>query len=338
MACALLVLHVSGVYAQQWHTTIDVRVPAAMQLQSSARRLLLVNNVCPQPDDFGHRLRRGDSEGSVTVDVSDAARYALFGMAAAMQDAEWLDDVEMLERTQNTSGHPFVKQQLRKAEVDSLYRFYDSDVILSLNQLLFSDVCESFLTVDNSYYASLTVICHSSWSVHYAGQSKIYTYSQADTLFWENERNTLSGALMALPERKQAILDVSEYVGKQVALLFVPHWQTVDRYMYDNGNEHLVRGMELFSHMHNDEAVDRFELAASTEGKSRKARFTRAYAEANIAVVREIQGDFDEAIRRAQKACDEFSQINSAAARQQYVNLSFYVEELKRIKSYQAKL
>ena len=318
--------------AQQWHTTIELKTPPAKTMPKGTNNLLLVNNTSTQPDDWEHTETRVfymmTTSNSVNADVSASPVFCLFGMEKVLSESGEFESVSILDRSLNKSGQPFSRGELSKTQTDSLCRLYNADAVMALNQLLVSDIREIILTQDQSYYAYLQVIEISSWTIrHKNGTTSIY--QQSDTLLWEAEKDSEEQALAALPDRKQAIEDMAMYVGEQTGQLFIPQWEKADRYYYENSDKNIREGMRLFEHMHFQEALAKWYAASLTEGKSRKAKQTRAYAFANMAALYESEGDFRTALKCAQEAQKSFSELNTAEGRQQQVNFYHYCKEIQ---------
>ena len=329
---SLLMLCAVSCFSQQWHTTIQLRRKAPMQLSDTTRHILLVNNTPAQPADFGH-LNYTDVgqqviEDHIALDISQAPVHALFGANETLTDAQWFDQVTIIDKSQCPKGQPFAKTPLTEKQVDSLCYRYDANAMLCLNQLLARDIVEMSCP-DYLCDVSLSVYVVSSWSVHYPNNAKSFSYSQADTLIWDRSGYSLQDALKKLPNRETAILDMSMYVGQKVAELFAPHWVTVDRYYYSNKNQNILNGITALQHCRWEEARRQWLEAAEKEGSKRSDRTTRAYAMANLAALEEMQGNQQTAIQWAQKAAEAFSKIGSADGAQQQVNMLYYIEQLQ---------
>lgn len=316
-------------FAQQWHTTVDVLRRAPMQLPDSVRHLLVVNNMAVQPADFAHQTRvvcnEQDNTESVNIDIASLPLHALFGIEAKVKEAGNIRQVTIIDRSQCRDCQPFAKRLLTPAQVDSLCRLYDANAAICLNQYIVNDLLEVSCTWD-AYQAELSVRSISSWSIHYPHQTKCYSYSQADTLVWQSEGTNLNAAFSSIVNREDAILDMAMYVGENVAQLFVPSWQTQDRYYYCNNDPRLLAGLQALQHCRWQQAREQWLDAANTSGNRRLQRQTRAYAMANLAALEEMQGNKSQAVSWARQAADAFALLGNAEGRQQQVNLLYLAD------------
>ena len=322
-----------SVSAQQWYTNIDVRQPALKPLPAGVSNLLLVNNTVEQPLDFAHVTKLSldkEEERQIELDLSQAPFYCLIGATEVLDESGELESVSMIDRSVNTTAQFFTRHLLSAQKADSLMNFYQADAILALNQLTTYDILEVFLTDAGDYYASLLVYQNSAWSYHYPASSKRTTTMQrTDTLLWEGRGWTYEAAVGKLPERSEAILDMSRWVGEQIAQQMLPSWETQTRYFYEDKNEDVKAGLEAFRHYRLAEAIDCWTKAYNTVGEKTKTRRTRAYAAANLSNIYEIQGDKAAALLWAQRSAEQFGAINSPDDQQQYVNMQYRISTLR---------
>lgn len=321
-------------HAQQLYTTIEVLQPAELKLNNPIRSLLIVNNTVAQPEDFGHQLQmNGNSLGKQHVDLSEAAKNCLFGVAATLEQQELFDEVSLLPTTLNSSTNFYSRNRLSPTQTDSLCRLYGADAVLVLNQLVLYDLQDSWLTDEDNYYAFFEAYCSGHWMLYYKGKSTPQVFAMADTLAWEHQDLTQERAIWGLPNRQEALLDFSLYAGEHWSQKLGPQWKKVDRYFYRNRNEQIVAGIEYMRHQQWEEAIRQWRLAydAARGSSSRKRELeTIAYAAADIAVVYEIMDDYSSAIDWTEKAIAAFKKMKTSP--QQVVNLQYYLTQLKERK------
>lgn len=305
---AILLNAVASLYAQQWHTTIDITYPAEINMPLSVSDVLLVNNAVAHPEN------------------PQGVFYTLMAASEVMEGSDYLPAV--LEISQNTSGSLYRKQLLTDIQVDSLLTLYQSDALLVLNQQIVHPTTESYPTEAETFYAYVEVIAASHWSLYYrqpADENGLMqigsrTLHYADTLYWESEADNISEAMAALPSLEDARNEMCFYIGEHLAERFLPHVETVDRYLYDLGKND--PGMNYFTRKQWEQAI---------EAWSEPQRDTKhsAYAAANSALAYEILGDLNAAYSTASQAVELFSSLRSAEARQQAVNVNYYCESLR---------
>lgn len=313
-------------HAQQYYFNIDVRTraktPVAGLSEGQFGSVLLVNNCTPQPKDFGHRTKLNDVDASNdTIDLSSAARLMLFGLEGTL--SEQMEDVQILDVSQNKTHNFYKRSPLSRQQADSLCTLYGVEAILSLNQLIIYDLQEFYLTESEDYYGYIEAYCSTMWVFQPQGGNP-QTFTTADTLYWHAQENSVGQVMRALPNRQQALLDLALYSGEQLGTRFFPQWQTEERYLYANQDTQLEVGIAAFQRQQWAEAINTWrKLYDST-----KDPLTRAYAAANAAVAAEMTEDYKQATQWAGIAENIFLGIQTRASFQQVVNMRYYKQLL----------
>ena len=323
--CLLSLLFALPIAAQQqWYFSVDERYPAVRSDLRATPRVMVVNNALVQPQDFGHTtIVDGDSQSNIEVDLSRSILYTLFSTTQTLETSGEFDAVELMDISQNSSTNYYTRTPLSYASAEQLCADYQVDALLVLNQLVLYDVIESFPTEDGTYYAYLQAYAQSHWTIHYAGQLRERTFTQADTLLWEsNTFYTRAQSLSHLPSRQEALLYLAQELGNRVGGSFAPSWQTTRRYIYEL--DELQSGLDAFRYQRWQDAIRQWLLPF--DGKDKKAA---ACAAANIAIAYEILGDYASACDYAQRAIRLFGAWKTAYGRQQQANIRYYLAQLQ---------
>ena len=315
--------------AQQRYFEIEVRQPARVQLPADkpeVSSLLVVNNAAIQPTSFGHRNKRNDEEtGSTNIDLQDAARQCVFGALEALEQTDLYDEVSVLDKSLHPKKSFYKRTPLTAAAADSLMAFYGCDAILSLNQLVLYDVLESYETDRSTYYAYLQAYVTTQWSIHYRGRKNTQLFSISDTLLWAEENASEVNALMALPDRQTALVDLAFYAGNESAKALFPQWTTEERYLYHAASKEMDAALQYFTKQQWQAAFDAWQQIALSTAES---LLIRAYSFADMALAAEMMGDFDAAVRCVDEAVSLFAKLHTSDALQQKVNLLYYRNQL----------
>ena len=309
---------------QQWYFSVDERYPAERTQLQNKKRILLVNNALTQPQDFGHStILDGENKGNVEIDLSRSVLYCLFATTQCMESTGEFDAVELMDISQNQSTNYYSRTPLTFSQAERLCADYQADALLTLNQLVLYDVVESFPTNEGTYYAYLQAYAQSHWTIHYAGQTREATFTQADTLLWESQLHyTRAQSLSDLPSRQEALLYLARELGNRIGSSFTPSWQTTRRYIYDLPD--LQAGLDAFRLQRWNSAINQW--LTIVDSKDKKAA---ACAAANIAIAYEMLGDYASACDYAQRASRLFGAWKTAYGRQQQVNIRYYLAQLQ---------
>ncbi len=318
--------------AQQLHTTLDIRIPAKYTFPEEVLDLIVVNNTAQQPADFGHSTMQDEQAiGQVDIDLQTAPTFLLLGATQTLDYAQRFASVGFVPEQQNPTKTLTAATPLSSATIATLCHNFQADAALVCNQLVIYDVLGSFLTEDYAYYAYIEAYLVSKWALQFPdGRTQPFAFN--DTLYWENIATSRYDAINGLPNRQQALLDMSQYAGERFAQQFVPQWETVDRYLYQDESEGVKRGLDAFYRKRWNNAINlwtNFYQQTDTV-KKKKALTSRAYAAANIAVTYEIKDNLTEAIAWTDKAIQTFTRVNTADARQQAINLKYYRSQLEQ--------
>ena len=309
---------------QQWYFSVDERYPAERTQLQNKKRILLVNNALTQPQDFGHStILDGENKGNVEIDLSRSVLYCLFATTQSMESTGEFDAVELMDISQNQSTNYYSRTPLTFSQAERLCADYQADALLTLNQLVLYDVVESFPTNEGTYYAYLQAYAQSHWTIHYAGQTREATFTQADTLLWESQLHyTRAQSLSDLPSRQEALLYLARELGNRIGSSFTPSWQTTRRYIYDLPD--LQAGLDAFRLQRWNSAINQW--LTIVDSKDKKAA---ACAAANIAIAYEMLGDYGSACDYAQRSSRLFDAWKTAYGRQQQVNIRYYLAQLQ---------
>ena len=309
---------------QQCYFSVDERYPAKRTELKNKQRILVVNNALTQPNDFGHTtMINGESHNNVEVDLSRSILYCLFATTQSMESTGEFEAVELMDISQNHSTNYYSRTPLTFSQAERLCTDYQADALLTLNQLVLYDIVESFPTDEGTYYAYLQAYAQSHWTIHYAGQPREVTFTQADTLLWESRLYyTRAQSLNDLPSRQEALLYIARELGNRIGSSFSPSWQTTRRYIYDLPN--LQAGLDAFRLQRWNSAINQW--LTMVDSKDKKAA---ACAAANIAIAYEMLGDYASACDYAQRANRLFGAWKTAYGRQQQVNIRYYLAQLQ---------
>ena len=309
---------------QQWYFSVDERYPAERNQLQGKQRILVVNNALTQPQDFGHStILDGENTGNVEIDLSRSVLYCLFATTQSMESAGEFNTVELMDISQNHSTNYYTRTPLTFSQAERLCTDYQADALLTLNQLVLYDIVESFPTDEGAYYAYLQAYAQSHWTIHYAGQTREVTFTQADTLLWESQLHyTRAQSLSDLPSRQEALLYLARELGNRMGSSFAPSWQTTRRYIYELPD--LQAGLDAFRLQRWNSAINQW--ITIVDSKDKKAA---ACAAANIAIAYEMLGDYASACDYAQRASRLFGAWKTAYGRQQQVNIRYYLAQLQ---------
>lgn len=296
----IALLLVGFLSAEKYYISIDILRPGDLTFASQVNNLLLVNNTVPQPHGFGHSITIEGQNNLVEQNTDSLPLFCLAAMQEDLQNIGFFSSVQLHATSTNSKGSFYALQRLSPQWVDSLCIAYGADALLALNRIAVTDqITCLFSEYAEEWSAALDVSSLSSWSLHYPHSSEVTNKHYADTLSWQTENFELQTAYAQLPDRADAEVDIALHTGAQSVKRILPAWQRTDRYFYTNNNKRLLQGMDSIPYQKWDAA-----FAIWNALHEDKSVVTRAYAAANVAVIYELKGHFEQAIQWVQKACE----------------------------------
>lgn len=283
------------------YTSIDVLRPAEIQFDKDARKLLIVNNSVPQPSTYGHTVQLIDEKKkNSTINTDSLALFCLSVVNEEFQKNGFFSETSLQLESVNKTGNFF---ELKSPSADTLKYLadkYSADVILSLDRIKVTDKVQDFYNQQyNSFLANFEANYESVWSVYYPKTNSIYSKVFRDTIYWEKEAYQRKTALMALPDRYNALIDGALHVGQACIKRFVPWWDKEDRYFFVANNKIMKIAMDSVSARKWDAAVKTWKSGLIKANPSTKVLLYH-----NIAVANEIMGNIDEAMQYCNMGVD----------------------------------
>ena len=296
----LFVMSVGCLSAEKYYISIDVLRPGDITFASSVAHLLLVNNTVQQPSGFGHSLNVEGQNTLVEQRTDSMPLFALASMQEELQMIGFFSSVQWIDETQNRDGSFYAISRLTSQEVDSLCRTYGADAVLALNRIAVTDqiTCQ-YSEYSSSWTTALDVTSLASWSLHYPNSQAVVNKHYADSLYWQTEDFDLQNSYLQLPDRGDAEVDLALLVGEKTVKRMLPAWQRTERFFYTNQNKRIIQGMDSIPYQKWDAALTIWNTLHEDASK-----LTQAYAAANVAVIYELKGDYDSAIKWVEKACN----------------------------------
>lgn len=284
--------------AQQWYFNFEVTYQEEYPLANNIRNLLIINNTFPQFDgkhDFANDIQK-----------------ILFAAANTLNNNYRFESAQIINESQNTSGSAFLHRYMPNQDINHLLREYDADVAVVLNQAIFNVQQVEYETYDDygytSYHTQTFAVVRTNWTIEYANGDD-QQFIRTDTTEYAKV----------------------EEVGTFFADMLLPQTFIEKRFLYEDSDERLTAGIEQFRYRHLDDALSSFVAVYDTykTSKKQKNKQLAAYAAANTAVTAEMLGSLAEAEQWAKTSADIFADIGTNKAKQQQVNMLYYLQVLR---------
>jgi hypothetical protein len=302
LSCLVVSLAVS---CKSYYTTLQIEIPtpAKLELPPDIQSLTLMNRsitsqfVDHDADSLQKYFYRNGfqlSEDVLDISVSDTVIQAL---APLIYESGRYDVVVPIERN-IPRGVPY---QIKPDTIDNLKvnmicSLYNTDALMVLEQFstkVMSDFSREQTVYNNYYYyASIDVKYNAFFRIYQPGKKNpIKEIELTDTIYWESAEYSQGMLFANLPKIKEAITYAAIKVALDTDSQLSPSWNSEKRgyFLFDLKND---RGQQLVNENKLNEAKAYWLEMTQSPNKKDRAR-----AEFNMAVVSELDGDIDQALK-----------------------------------------
>ncbi|MEG1564443.1 MAG: DUF6340 family protein [Bacteroides sp.] len=329
--------------------SIDYMLPAEISFPLELKRVGVVNNTSPLPDNKlnpqDNTVKENEVSRATAYHNGDAA-IAASSLAEAIAKENYFDEVIICDSALRAKDINARENTLGKEEVQNLAQSLDVDFIISLESLQLKATrviryqpqwgCFQG-TVDMKVYPSVKVYLPNR-------KGPMVTVNVNDSIFWEELGTTETYLNGKMPTDKKIVEEGSEFAGSIPVKYILPHWKTSTRYFYTNGSVNMRDAAINVREQSWDKAFPLWDTAYQST-KSEKKKMAAAH---NIALYYEMKDSLQTAETWATKALElarEVDKIDKKGSRDlelssvpNYVMIFRYLNELKERKAGLAKL
>jgi len=331
-----LILFLTGCVS---YTTVelDVLKPADTQIPVEIASVVVVDNAYPFriTDTTVHKVNLPDSTFAIdTVWVDEFDSLAVQAMGEALEDRQFFDSVYVEKKDFNPKEDGKPMRPLRASVVDSLCRHYNAQAVISLDHYDYGTTLE-VIELFESYMATLDVRNSTYWKLFdHVNRELVDVHLQQDTIFWDYTERNISRAISGIPPIREALSDAAVHAGEKYAGYVAPTWTTVERVMFKQGHPLFPRAASLAGRGNWEQAARMWYHVYEENGGRVKAR-----AAFNLALAKEVLGDFREAAAWGYRALEEYEDLGALAvsqpeketARDFYLKLAQRIQEKKKL-------
>ncbi len=316
---------------------LDVLRPADIKIPVEITSVVVVDNAYPfyREDSAIHKLKTPMQEFTVdSVWVRDFGKRTVEAFGESLKQRRFFDSVHVVKQSFNTSEDGKPMQPLSNFVLDTLARHFNAQAVISLNHYEYGTTINVTEAADN-YYATLDARSNTYWKFHNQLTGELLDlHLQKDTIFWESAGVSIGRSTGDLPGIKEALIASAEHAGERYAEYVAPTWSNEKRIVYKQGDPLFIRAAELINSDDWEEA-NRIWYHVYQEGRDKP----RARAAYNLALGKEVLGEFSEAVAWAYRSLEiynnlgafAFSEIEKAEAQQYYMTLSKRLLEKKKL-------
>jgi hypothetical protein len=292
---------------------ISVLVPAPVSISPEAKRAGIINrSILPKDAKTGVHVVL--TAGTIAM-LKEGSEECVRGLKDALLENNRFDQVNMLHGVKMTNQGPGIfPSPVSWDEVQAVCRANKVDVLLIL-ELFDTELkvvpnaapdlstpgkaVNSVLTTEVTF--STTV--KAGWRI-YDPATKTIADESVSTQVFSFTGSAVSGAATAdaLIGRKETVKKTANDIGRRYAKKVVPYWLRVTREYYVRGNDNFKKAMRMARANNWDKAGEVWQRETTNSKDKIAGRATY-----NMAILNEINGQLDEAIRWAQKSYEEYN-------------------------------
>ena len=317
------------------YINIETINPASITFPVNMRRVLIVNNALPQ-DDVSFESTFRQQPKSIAISTDSSAFDFCSTLGEVLTNFHGFDDVRLLEGRLRKDLSPLSVTHLTRSEVELLCNEHETDVVISLDRLLYKIEEHPYNIYGFQMQEDVHVDVSGVLCVYVPGRDNpMTTIALADTFIFEIWFDDYSEGFMDVlfPNDQSNLLRVAaKYLANEARTHFIPYWNEDARWYYISSNARWKKATAYAASDKWDSALDIWkELYEQTTSWKQKARLC-----SNLALGMELTGDLVQALQYAklsyQLMHDHLGAEDAITKKQEvYVNVltSRIVEEQK---------
>lgn len=316
---------------------IDVLKPAGVEIPVEIASVVVVDNSSGyfNGDTGIHKIILPNRTFSVdTIHFKDFGKVAVNTFAEALKNKAFFDSVYVYPGKLFPLSRDNSNFSLSEQSIDSLCNRYNAQGVISLDYYSYGTVLRVDETSD-LFYATLDARSLTRWTIYNGvNGGKVDVYVQRDTIFWDAADYSMNSSVANLPQFREALKMAAQNAGVKYAEYVAPSWEPQSRRYYIQGHPLFYKASELVDEGKWEEA-GRIWYYVYQNGKGKQ----KARAAFNLALSKEMQGDFLEAAAWAWKSLEEYQNLRSLSSTQSekdfckfyYMLLAHRIQEKKKL-------
>ncbi len=246
--------------------SIDYMLPAEVSFPSALRRVAVVNNMPPIPDNK-LILEENDEKKKDETEIARKTKYfngdgkiATESLAEALANENYFDEVIICDSA--LRAHDMIPREssLSKEEVEKLTQSLDADFLIALENVQMRSIRKiEYLPEWGVYAGTLDLKVYPTVKVYLPQRNgPMVTVNASDSIFWDHAAPSMAQAGAGLISEKEMLREASEFAGTIPVSHMLPHWKTASRYLFTGGSVNM-RDAAVFVREDNwDKAMRRF--------------------------------------------------------------------------------
>ncbi|MCD8267395.1 MAG: DUF6340 family protein [Parabacteroides sp.] len=313
------------------YLSIETYNPAEITFPENIGKILVVNNVVPQPEDIGCELTLfGTKQDTCHVKADSALFDACQGLGKAMVDVSFFDDVLLYHDATRKDDVYYDDVKLTPDQVTALCDETGADAVISFDRLLFESSKNVVAFAEGYIAGDISVLMSGVIRSYLPGRpTPLATVYMADSLFFSESAYNQILLDQMLPSQEEALRASGEYLGMRASPNFVPHWTRETRWFYSGMGTQWKEATAFARTEKWENAAERWKHLYENS-KNWKAQ---AKAASNIALSHEMKSELREAHEWASKSRDIFKKNEGEDGKNTKLQTLYVEALLNRLRS-----
>ena len=201
--------------------SIDYMLPAEVSFPSALRRVAVVNNMPPIPDNK-LILEENDEKKKDETEIARKTKYfngdgkiATESLAEALANENYFDEVIICDSA--LRAHDMIPREstLSKEEVEKLTQSLDADFLIALENVQMRSIRKiEYLPEWGVYAGTLDLKVYPTVKVYLPQRNgPMVTVNASDSIFWDHAAPSMAQAGAGLISEKEMLREASEFAG-----------------------------------------------------------------------------------------------------------------------------
>ncbi len=284
---------------------MEVLRPATITIPPQIKSVVIINNATPKVDSVEVHIVAGSKFVRYSPEVVDSfGTLAINECQRELARRQFFDTV-FIDTTKRHSS--FIAESLKtQKQLMEICQLNHTDAAIILESYDYQPFLEYTQLGENAYTFNQKVEGKALWTLYSLDADSILSrYVQTDSLFWDNYAFSLTYPVDGIPSLTESFNQIASRLGFFYCDFIAPYWDRVNRFYHSNGSSYFGMATEQVKLNKWDEASKIWFFIYKNGSKLDKAK-----AAHNIALAKEVLGDFKSAASWAYESMNLYEKLH----------------------------
>lgn len=230
---------------------MEILRPGYIKIPAEVKDVLLIDNAGKQPYGSGHKYYEYGKYVKDTTFITDSLSSMILSFVSAnLTDESYFKKVVVAPdnwlRPSKTDSLDFLRPDgLNNFQKNVLKDSISAGYWISLDRLIVKTKTNKVRYDYNIQYAIRDVIVNSVWRVNDSRKDTLcLLFQHNDSIYWKRWANGDVDPLQLLPDFKNTLPEIADYVATRIYRIFGPYWETLIRSYYCSGSYRMTLAVD----------------------------------------------------------------------------------------------